>query len=507
MNEAQELVTIMQKALDNVDNGAINELKHRQAIDEREMNTEAFIWTLEQLKLSVDGESIGPLSNEPVTFTSVSTDSREIVPGALYIAIKGDHFDGHDFIKDAVREGAVAVLVSQAVETVVSGVLVDDTRLALGQFANWHRQQMPVKTLVGITGSNGKTTTKTLLAEMFSALGSTLATQGNLNNDFGVPKTLLELRPEHEFAVVEMGANHQDEIAYLTQLAEPDIALLNNASDAHLEGFGSLQGVIDTKGEIFLGLNKRHKNGVAVINADSPGFVDWQNQLDALSVENIMVFGEVSGDLEGQTDTHQVAFRNVVAKVGTIEFEINVGGLWQVVNMPVLGRHNAENAAACVAVGFAAGLTWQQIKPVLEQFTGIAGRLQRHKILNGWLLDDSYNANPSSVKAGIQALVSLPGKVAVCLGPMAELGSQARSAHEEIAEYANHAGISRLYVYGEATKGMPRVFGIGATWYKDHQSMVEDVSQAINQEWVKHVLVKGSRSAKMEVVVKGLLES
>lgn len=504
MYEAQQLVTIMQQALDN---GAIYRSINRQAIDEREMNIEAFVWTLEQLKQSVDGEGVGPLSSEPVTFTTVSTDSRDIVPGALYIAIKGENFDGHDFIKEAVRQGAVAVLVSESVETVVPGVLVDDTRIALGQFAHWHRQQMPLKTLVGITGSNGKTTTKTLLAEMLATQGKTLSTQGNLNNDFGVPRTLLELRPEHEFAVIEMGASHQGEIAYLTQLAEPDIALLNNASDAHLEGFGTLEGVVEAKGEIFLGLNRFHQNGVAVINAGSPGFDEWQAKLKELSVNNVVTFGEASSDLEEQADHSQIVFREVVAKAGTIEFELNVDGAWQVVNMPVLGRHNAENAAACVAVGFAAGLTWQQIKPVLEQFTGIAGRLERHKILHGWLLDDSYNANPSSVKAGIQALVALPGKVAVCLGPMAELGSQAQTTHEEIAEYANHAGVSRLYVYGEATKGMPKSFGIGATWYKDHETMIEDVSLAINQEWVKHVLVKGSRSAKMEVVVKGLLES
>ena len=503
MKDAQQLVTIMQQALDN---GAIYESIKREAADERAMSIETFVWTLEQLRLSVGGVAVGPLSNESVTFTSVSTDSRQIVPGALYIAIKGEQFDGHEFIEEAVRQGAVAVLVSEAVETVVPGIAVDDTRIALGQFAHWHRQQMPVKTLVGITGSNGKTTTKSLLAEMFSAIGSTLATQGNLNNDFGVPRTLLELRPEHEFAVIEMGASHQGEIEYLTKLVEPDIALINNASDSHLEGFGSLEGVIEAKGEVFLGLNRLHQNGVAVINTDSPGFADWQAQLESLAIDKVVTFGEVSADFEGQAGPSNVVFREVTAKAGTIEFELMVDGVWQLVNMPVLGRHNAANATACTAVGFAAGLTWQQIKPVLEQFTGVAGRLQRHKILNGWLLDDTYNANPGSVKAGIQALVSLPGKVAVCLGPMAELGSQAQLAHDEIAEYANHAGVSRLYVCGEATKGMPKSFGIGATWYKTHALMIEDVILAINQEWVSHVLVKGSRSANMEVVVKGLLE-
>lgn len=481
----------LQQALNN---GSIT----RTAQDENAMDNETFFWTLQQLQASVDGDLIGPLSEEPVAFTSVSTDSRSIQPGALYIAIKGEQFDGHAFIEEAVRQGAVAVLVSEQVETIVPGVLVDDTRLALGQFANWHRKQMPVKTLIGITGSNGKTTVKTMLAELFASVGNTLATQGNLNNDFGVPRTLLELRPEDEFAVIEMGANHQGEIKYLTLLAEPDITILNNASDAHLEGFGSLQGVIDTKGEIFLGLNRFHQNGVAVINTDSPGFEDWQATLKTLGVDKVTTFG--------YADSANVAIRSVVSNSESISFEMLVEGQWQSIEMPVLGKHNGMNAAACVAVALAADLTWAQIKPALEQFRGVAGRLQRSKIRNGWVLDDSYNANPGSVKAGIDALVALPGKVALCLGAMAELGPQTKQAHEEVAEYAKHAGVSRLYVYGEATKVMPKMFGIGATYYKTHEAMVKDVKQAINQEWINHVLVKGSRSAKMENVAKGLVE-
>ena len=490
-SDPQEIVERLQQALNN---GSIT----RTAKDENAMNNETFFWTLQQLQASVDGELIGPLSDQPILFSSVSTDTRTIQPGALYIAIKGEQFDGHAFIDEAVRQGAVAVLVSESVETIVPGILVSDTRIAFGQFANWHRKQMPVKTLVGITGSNGKTTVKTMLAGLFTSVGNTLATQGNFNNDFGVPRTLLELRPEHEFAVIEMGANHQGEIQYLTLMAEPDITILNNASDAHLEGFGSLQGVIDTKGEIFLGLNRFHQNGVAVINTDSPGYQDWQATLHKLKVEHISTFG--------YADEATVALKSVVSNAESIAFELLVDGEWQTLEMPVLGKHNAMNAAACVAVARAAGLTWLQIKPALEQFTGVAGRLQRSKIRNGWLLDDSYNANPGSVKAGIDALVALPGKVALCLGAMAELGEQSREAHEEVAEYAKHAGVSRLYVYGEATKVMPKMFGIGATYYKTHEAMVKDVKQAIGQEWINHVLVKGSRSAKMENVAKGLIE-
>ena len=484
----------MQRALEQ---SLLNETVTRNTMDENRMEDKTYVWTLDQLKDSVDGEFIGALNNETVAFSSVSTDSRSLLPGALYIAIQGERFDGHDFIAEAIRQGAVAVLLSKHVDTIVPAVLVEDTRLALGQFACWHRQQMPVKTVVGITGSNGKTTVKGLVAAMFSLVGPTLSTQGNFNNDFGVPRTLLELRPEHEFAVIEMGANHVGEIAYLTQLVEPDIALLNNASEAHIEGFGSLDGVIEGKGEIFLGLNRCHQGGVAIINADSRGFSVWQDRLKAMHLDKVVCFG--------QAETADIVLKNVVSNEESIVFELLVEGSLKQVTMPMLGKHNAMNAAACVAVGLSAGLTWQQIEPVLLTFSGVAGRLQRHKIANGWLIDDSYNANPGSVKAGIDALVALPGKVALCLGSMAELGNQSSFAHEEIAEYAKHAGISRLYVIGEATKTMPKMFGIGATWYKTHDDMVGDINQAIKQEWINHVLVKGSRSAKMETVVAGLL--
>ena len=494
MTDPRVIVNRMQQALEE---SLHPKLMNCTAMDESIMDNETFVWSLDQLIDSVDGELTGALGNEELVFSSVSTDSRTLLPGALYIAIKGDYFEGHDYINEAVRQGAVAVLASKPLQSSVPVVLVENTRIALGQFARWHRRQMPVKKVVGITGSNGKTTVKSLVAEMFTSVGHTLATQGNFNNDLGVPRTLLEIRPEHEYAVIEMGANHIGEIEYLTKMVEPDIALLNNASEAHIEGFGSLHGVIQGKGEIFSGLNQLHKTGVAIINTDSPGFNDWQALLKEQMVDKVIRFGE--------SDSADIVLRQVDSGEESINFELRVDGQWQPVTMPLIGKHNAMNAAACVGVGLAAGLIWQQIEPVLQTFTGVAGRLQRHKIANGWLIDDSYNANPGSVKAGIDALVSLPGKVALCLGSMAELGAQSHLAHEEIAEYAKHAGVSRIYLYGEATKKMPKMFGIGATWYKTHDAMIKDVKQAIKQEWVNHLLIKGSRSAKMETVVKGLL--
>lgn len=453
-----------------------------------------FSWELTQLQESVQGEWLGPCSETPVRFSGVSTDSRNIKPGDLYIAIKGERFDGHAFIQDAVKQGAAAVLVSEMVDCAVPAILVEDTRLALGQFARWHRRQMPLKKLVAVTGSNGKTTTKAMLLNLFSNVGKTLATEGNLNNDFGVPRTLLNLRPEHEFAIIEMGANHLKEIEYLTLLAEPDIALLNNASGAHLEGFGSLQGVIETKGEIFLGLNRLHAGGWAILNTDSPGFDYWQAEIARLGVEHSLCFGEA--------ESADVRLLSYTADSEMSRFELSVKGQLQTVTMPLLGKHNALNATACVAVCVAAGLEWPQILPGLLSFGGVAGRLQKTRLPKGWLIDDSYNANPASVKAGIDTLVSLPGRCVLCLGAMGELGAGSEAAHQEIAAYAREKGVDYLLVYGEAARIMPQEFGEQAAYFDAHQQMAERVLQLLAQGLIDNVLVKGSRSARMEKVME-----
>ena len=480
----------------------------------------SFSWTLTDLCQSVDGELIGALDAEQqCCFTSISTDSRTLEAGALYIAIKGENFDGHKFIKQAVQQGAVAVLISEigfADDLHVPGVLVDDTRIAFGLFAKWHRLQMPLKTLIGVTGSNGKTTTKTLLLEIFQKVGKTLATEGNLNNDFGLPRTLLNLRPEHEFAIIEMGANHPHEIAYLTHLALPDIALINNASGAHLEGFGSLQGVIETKGEIFQGLNQRKESaepankGVAVMNCDSPGYADWLEICAHLGVKNMVSFGTCK-----QADVRVEDFQVIGSGIRfdlSLSATIEPSGLQQkkTVEMPLLGQHNALNAAACVAVALSAGLIWPQIQPGLVSFSGVPGRLQKQAITTGWLIDDSYNANPASVKAGIDALTSLPGLAILCLGAMAELGDTALAAHEEIALYAKQKGVDFLLSYGQATQQMPAEFGVQAGYFESHEALTDALSKILRQQkqenQLANVLVKGSRSAQMERVTQAIVE-
>ena len=465
-----------------------------------------FAWSLNDLLNSVDGELIGAIdTDDQVQFSSVSTDTRSLQPGALYIAIKGDNFDGHQFIPQAIQQGAVAVLVSDEIDAIVPGVLVEDTRIALGQFAKWHRQQMPVKTLVAVTGSNGKTTNKMLMLNIFDKIGKTLATEGNLNNDFGVPRTLLNLRPEHEFAIIEMGANHPHEIGYLTALAQPDIALITNASGAHLEGFGSLQGVINTKGEIFQGLNQRSENqsGTAIINTDSNGYQDWLGMIAELGINQLKTFG-----MQSQAD---IAISNFASTESGIEFDLVVDGQKHSVTMPVLGQHNAYNAAACTAVALSAGLDWSQISLGLQTFTGVAGRLQRQPIQSGWLIDDSYNANPESVKAGINALVGLAGESILCLGAMAELGETALQMHQEVATYAKEQGVSYLFAYGKGAEQMPESFGQQSAFFESHEKLSEKVIEILaqkNEQNLKlNVLVKGSRSAQMELITQAIISS
>ena len=481
--------------------------------------TTPFSWALSDLCQSVDGECIGALGAEdPVCFTSISTDTRTLKAGALYIAIKGENFDGHKFIKQAIQQGAVAVLVSELSVTdclIVPGVLVEDTRIAFGLFAKWHRLQMPLKKLIGVTGSNGKTTTKSLLLEIFQHVGKTLATEGNLNNDFGLPRTLLNLRPEHEFAIIEMGANHPQEIAYLTHLALPDIALINNASGAHLEGFGSLQGVIETKGEIFQGLNQRNDpsskthQGVAVVNCDSPGYRDWLEICANLDIKKVVSFGACQ-QADVRVDDFKVTDSGICFGLSlNATIEPSSHAQQKTVEMAVLGQHNALNAAACVAVALSAGLTWSQIQPGLVGFSGVPGRLQKQAITTGWLIDDSYNANPASVKAGIDALTSLPGLSILCLGAMAELGETALAAHQEIALYAKQKGVDFLLSYGQFTQQMSTVFGEQGRYFENHAALADAVRQILQQHVLSHqranVLVKGSRSAHMEHVTHALM--
>lgn len=448
-------------------------------------------WTCRQLaqwagaQLHGDGE---------VICHGISTDSRTTRPGDVYIAVQGERFDGHDFIEQAITQGASAVMLSEDRPLNVPRLCVEDTRLALGQLAQGHRLAQPLSALVAVTGSNGKTTVKSLLAHILTSVAPTLATQGNLNNDFGVPRTLLQISQAHRYAVIEMGANHPGEIGYLTQLAKPDVAVITLAAPAHLAGFGSLQGVIETKGEIFNGLSAQ---GVGIINLDSPGASDW---LQRLQGHRHLTFGrDARADIRVQAESQ--------TEQG-IAFELVFDGEVHFVAMPLLGLHNAMNAAAATAVCLALKLNWAQIKPGLETFSGVGGRLQAYRLESGGILiDDSYNANPGSVKAAIDSLVALGGDSVFCFGAMGELGEQTDSAHQEIGDYARQKGVKHLLSWGEATEASQRVFnGKYSACFAEHDALIHQLRNLLQKTPNLNILVKGSRSAQMERVVQAVLQ-
>ncbi|MBN2646184.1 MAG: UDP-N-acetylmuramoyl-tripeptide--D-alanyl-D-alanine ligase [Thiotrichales bacterium] len=492
-----------------------------------------FFWTLEQLLKAVGGSWLNPEVGSR-SFRQVATDSRELDEQSLFIVLRGQKMDAHQFLSQAVQAKTPVCLISdqaawaQLKQTLKPSefqpamVWVGDTRLALADFARWHRQQMPVKKLIGVTGSNGKTSSKTLLLQIFAQAGKTLATQGNLNNDFGVPRTLLQLRPEHEYAIIEMGANHRGEIRYLTQIAQPDLTLITNAAGAHLEGFGSLQGVIDTKGEIIESLDP--EQGIAVFNAQSPGIQDWLQKCQRLGIVQVALFNPREDSILNESF---VGYRHFQVRDESIYFELygrlTDGEVFSTpISMNVLGEHHAINASACVLLGLLAGLSLSQILQGLMQFSGVPGRLQKAPIACGFLLDDSYNANPESVKAGLAALMALPGQHIACLGAMGELGAFSAPGHREVAEYAAKLGVDALLVYGDAAKQMPMHFLANATpspafaalcaAYPDHASMIKALDQHIEHYLqtdpsppALHLLVKGSRTAQMERIVEALV--
>ncbi len=426
-------------------------------------------------------------------FNAVSTDSRKIQPGDLYIALRGEKFDGADFVAQALAAGAVAAVVNQDVayrihDSAVPLLLVLDTRIALGQLAAYWRRQHNIP-LVGITGSNGKTTVKEMLASILRvAAGSdeaVLATKGNLNNDIGMPLTLLQLNDQHRYAVIEMGMNHPGEIDYLTNIACPQVALINNASGAHLEGMGSVEAVAQAKGEIFAGL--QHE-GSAIINADDEYAPLWRS---LAGVHSLLEFGlNPAADVSGEWQPQATGLRlNTQTPAGDFSADLQVPG-----------EHNARNALAATAAAIALNVPLESIVAGLEKFGGVAGRLQRKSARGGAVvIDDTYNANPASLKAAIAVLAQAAGKRILVLGDMGELGENAAEFHTDIGAAAREAGIEKLYALGDLSQSAVREFGV----YAQHFDYIDNLCNALDAELQADttVLVKGSRFMKMERVV------
>ncbi len=451
-------------------------------------------WTLARIAAVTQGRILGGAQAAEQVVNGLTTDTRAIAQGQLFVALAGERFDAHDFLAAAVQAGAAGLLVSdeQRLPAGVPAVLVADTRLALGQLAAAWRAQFTLP-LIAVTGSNGKTTTKEMIASILETAypGAVLATRGNFNNDIGLPLTLLGLHAGHRAAVVEMGMNQPGEIAYLTQLARPTVALVNNAQRAHLQGMGDLAEIAREKGSIFTGLAAAE---VAVFNADDAQSAVWQAQVDAAGQRPLRFAvnqpAEVRGTLTQQGLDFLLALQTPAGEAQLV--------------LPVPGRHNAVNALAATAACLAAGIALPQVVAGLQSFRGVKGRLQRRQGQQGaQILDDTYNANPDSVRAGIDVLASTIGKKILVLGDMGEIGEGSHQCHDEIGGYAKSQGVDRLYALGEASAQAVRNFGEGGRHFCNIDKLIAAVQKELAADTT--VLVKGSRFMRMERVADALV--
>jgi UDP-N-acetylmuramoyl-tripeptide--D-alanyl-D-alanine ligase len=424
----------------------------------------------------------------------VVSDSRTLQSGQLFLALKGPNFNGRDFLTAALAAGAAGAVVDRAQPLALAQIVVADTQAALTRAAGSWRASFNGP-LIGVAGSNGKTTAKEMTAAILAAAGSCLATRGNLNNHIGVPLTLLRLTSEHRYAVIEMGANHPGEVAALVAVARPSIGLITNAGAEHLEGFGSLEGVARAEGEMVAGLPAA---GTAVINADDEFAALWRG----LTRAHVVTFG-----VRERADFRASEVRTELAANGIrTHFRLDSPAGSTGVELALGGAHNIANALAAAAAAGSAGATLAHIAAGLAAMRAVPGRLQFKRAPSGaWVIDDSYNANPSSMRAAIEVLASLEGRRWLALGDMAELGEHSFSAHTEIGEFARAAGIERLYATGELMQRAVDSFGAGAQWFADTGVLTQALGRALGSAGpAVRLLVKGSRFNRLERVVDAL---
>ncbi|MGI9221217.1 MAG: UDP-N-acetylmuramoyl-tripeptide--D-alanyl-D-alanine ligase [Woeseiaceae bacterium] len=428
----------------------------------------------------------GVLHGQDAAFDGVSTDTRSVQAGELFFALSGPNFDGADFVAQAAAKGAAGAVIADQAASDFPQITVDDTRLALGRLGSAWRQQQAA-TVIGVTGSNGKTTLKEMIAACLSQIAPTIATAGNLNNEIGMPLMLLRIEESHQYAVIEMGANHGGEIAYLASLASPDVVVITNAGSAHLEGFGSLKGVAEGKGEILQGAKRPQ---CAVLNADDDYFEYWQT-----------LVADVATLSFGLSETADVSAIDIEASADSTNFRLQLPGDSVAIRLPLVGIHNVRNACAAAAVAHALGIPASAVKTGLESVQPVDGRLQPVNGLHGaTLYDDSYNANPVSVSAAGEFVASLEGAGWMVLGDMGELGDDALVMHKEVGAALRDAGIDRVFAVGELSKATIDGFGDGGKWFASMDELIEGVAGNLHAD--VNVLVKGSRSARMERAVE-----
>ena len=434
----------------------------------------------------------GRLHGADAEFRGISTDSRSVQARELFFALQGPRFDGSEFVPQAAAAGAAGAVVARPMPADLPVIEVDDTRRALGRVAAAWRRQMPA-TVIALTGSNGKTTLKEMVASCLALAAPTLATRGNLNNDIGVPLMLAELTREHRYAVLELGANHHGEIAWLTSLAAPAIAVITNAGPAHLEGFGSIRGVAEAKGEILAG---EPRPEWAILNADDPYFGYWRSLAGDTEV--------VSFGFGADADVRAVS---VEGRESGTAFTLLAKGEEIEVSLPLAGRHNAQLAAAAAAAVLAAGVDAETVRRGLEAVRPVAGRIEALPGIHGCrVFDDSYNANPASVTAAGQFLAGRPGESWFVLGDMGELGAGSAELHREVGTALSQAGIDRLFATGKLSRNTVEAFGEDGTWADSAEALIALLKNELEDRGSGgvNVLVKGSRAMRMERVVQAL---
>ena len=423
----------------------------------------------------------------------MTSDTRKVTAGCLFVALKGERFDAHDFAEQAKAAGAGALLVSRPLACDLPQVIVKDTRQAFGELAAWVRQQVPTR-VVALTGSSGKTSVKEMTAAILSQCGNTLYTAGNLNNDIGVPMTLLRLTKEHQYAVIELGANHQGEIAWTVSLTRPEAALVNNLAAAHLEGFGSLAGVAKAKGEIYTGLPE---NGIAILNADNNDWLNWQA---VIGDRKVWRFSPNAANSDFTATNVQITSHGTEFTLQTPTGNVDV-------LLPLPGRHNIANALAATSLAMAVGADLAAVKAGLAQLKAVPGRLFPIRLTESQLLlDDSYNANVGSMTAAVQVLSEMPGFRAMVVGDMAELGAESAACHREVGEAAKAAGLDCVLSVGTLSADISRASGVGEH-FNDKAAVVARLRELLAEHKIMTILVKGSRSAAMEEVVRALQET